>query len=275
MSRLDPTWIQTQLKTLHARPQKSYGQHFLIDAAVLDDILVAAALAPGERVVEVGPGLGVLTERLVQASAEVTAFEADPILATHLRTAFPALNLVEGDALQTLPQHLPVSPYAVVANIPYQITTPLMRLFLEGGMPQPTAITWLVQYELGKRLAAAPQTSGRGYLSVLCQYLAEVRLVRAVPPSAFWPEPAVASAVVHLKVRPTRALPQEEEAAFLRYVKQAFLEPRKQLKNVLAGIRGVPVAEIAQSFETLGLPITIRCQQLTQEQWIALYRHHV
>lgn len=272
MNRLDPAALRARLQAAHAHSKKSYGQHFLIDGEALAAIIEAADIKPGERVLEIGPGPGVLTEQLLDAGAAVTAFESDPDMIKLLQEDFPMLNLVEGDALQTIPAHT-TEAYKVVANIPYQITTPLIRLFLESGLRLPESMTLLVQKEVGERLAAPARTGERGFLSVLVQYFADVSLVKQVPAAAFWPAPEVNSVVVHLQMKPVRALEQEQE--FFAYVKAAFLEPRKQLKNVLAGIRGMSNADMSKKLSALGFPENIRAQELTEDDWINLYTAHV
>jgi 16S rRNA (adenine1518-N6/adenine1519-N6)-dimethyltransferase len=272
MNRLDPAWLRARLQSAGVHSKKSFGQHFLIDEEALMAVVHAAEIKPGERVLEIGPGPGVLTERLLDAGAALTAFEADPDMVRVLKEDFPMLNLVEGDALKTIPDHT-TETYKVVANIPYQITTPLIKLFLESGLRLPESMTLLVQKEVGERLAARPRTGERGFLSVLVQYFAQVSLVKQVPARSFWPEPEVDSVVVHFTVKPVR--PLEDERQFFTYVKAAFLEPRKQLKNVLAGIRGMSNSDMSKKLSELGLPENIRAQELTEEEWITLYTAHV
>ena len=275
MNRLDPEALRSRLKAAGVRSQKSYGQHFLIDGEVLDAALAAADLVAGERVIEIGPGPGVLIERLMEMGVDLVAFEADTAMVDILKADFPHVHVVQGDALHTIPQFLSDVPYKVVANIPYQITTALIRLFLEDTVHKPVSLTLLMQKEVGERLAAPARTGERGYLSVLVQYYATVSVVYAVSPASFWPEPAVDSAVVHMQVKAERPLPVEEEQEFFKYVKGRFMEPRKQLKNVLAGMRGEPWAEVVQKLAELGLPENIRAQELTQEDWLKLYHAHV
>lgn len=275
MNRLDPHDLRSRLQRAGTYSKKSFGQHFLVDGAALQAMLTAADIKPGEAVLEIGPGPGVLTEVLLEAGATLTAFEADAGMAGILHEDFPGLDLVEGDALQTIPQHLPAS-YKVVANIPYQITTPLLRLFLEGGVSVlPKSLTLLVQKEVGERLTAPARTGERGFLSVLVQYYTEASLVYQVPASSFWPAPEVDSVVIHLAVKPERPLGADEEKAFFKYVKSCFLEPRKQLKNVLAGMRGLSNADMSEKLTKLGFPENIRAQELTQADWLTLYHAHV
>lgn len=272
MNRLDPAALKARLTRAGIQSKKSYGQHFLIDEGALLAMVETAAIKPGERVFEIGPGPGVLTEKLLDAGVALMVFEADPDMVGLLKADFPMLNIIEGDAIQTVPAQVSGS-YKVVANIPYQITTPLIRLFLEGGVSiLPESMTILVQKELGERLAAPARTGERGFLSVLVQYFADISLVRQVPARSFWPAPEVDSVIIHLRVKPERPLALEEEKAFLKYVKAAFIEPRKQLKNVLAGLRGT---EVSKKFSKLGFPENIRAQELTESDWLKLFNAHV
>jgi len=209
MEMLTPESVRARLKAAGAWSNKKLGQHFLVDASVLDSVVEAAELTPTDIVVEVGPGLGVLSRRLLPVAKRVIAFEYDPHMQAILANDLPELEVVGGDVLRTAHKALEgLETYKVVANIPYNITTPLLRLFLEGGVGVlPSSLTLLVQKEIGERLAAGAAKPGRGYLSVLAQYYAEVRFVRDVAPSCFVPPPAVNSAVIHLALRTERALP--------------------------------------------------------------------
>ena len=273
MNRSDPEAVSNRLRLAGVYSKKRLGQHFLVDVAALDAIVEAATISSADTVVEIGPGMGVLSERLLAVAGRVVAFELDEDMVRILAKDFPGLEVVRGDVLQTAgPVVDALDTYKVVANIPYAITTPLLKLFLEGGVSRPpVSLTLLVQKEVGKRLAAKAGQSDRGYLSVLCQYFAEVTYVRDVPKTSFWPAPEVDSAVIHLAVREQRLLAAGDEQRFLRFVHSSFTQKRKQLKNVLAGIRRISSAEMSAELTKLGWPETVRAQELTMEQWITLY----
>ncbi len=182
------------------RPRKSLSQNFLTDPEALDAIVEAAELQPGDRVVEIGPGLGVLTRRLLAAGASVLAVEVDARLAEYLRRELygaTGFELIEADALSLHPREMfPGESFKVVANIPYHITSPLLHTFLEGDRP-PDLTVLLVQLEVAERVAAPP---GRmSYLSVFAQNVATAEVVARVPAGAFEPAPAVDSAVLRLR----------------------------------------------------------------------------
>jgi 16S rRNA (adenine1518-N6/adenine1519-N6)-dimethyltransferase len=277
MNRTDPEELLERLKRAGVWSKKRLGQHFLVDPKALDAIIASAELDSASTVLEIGPGLGVLSERLLEVAGKVVACELDEDMVRILAMDMSPLHVVQGDVLKTAPEIVagfPADkPYKVVANIPYQITSPLLRLFLEGEVGrQPESLTLLVQKEVGKRLAAKESKSDRSYLSVLAQYCAEVIYVRDVPAESFWPAPRVDSAVIHMKIRSVRALSGDEEAKFLRFVRTLFTQQRKQLKNVIAGIRGVGSAEVSAYLISQGLPETVRSQQLSLEQWLRLYQ---
>jgi 16S rRNA (adenine1518-N6/adenine1519-N6)-dimethyltransferase len=273
MNRSDPQQIRDRLQRAGLWSKKRLGQHFLVDEEALTAIVEAADLSPTDVVVEIGPGLGVLSEQLLSRVEKVLAFELDEDMELVLHQDLPKLTVVLGDVLQTAHAALEgVSRYKVVANIPYNITTPILRLFLEGGLPvAPESMTLLVQKEVGKRLAAKAGEGSRGYLSVVCEYFSEMTYVRDVPAKSFFPAPEVDSGIIHLKSRAVRLISVNEERTFLKFVHASFAQKRKQLKNVLAGIKGVASSEVLSYLRQHNLPDTIRAQELTIEQWVDLY----
>lgn len=259
------------------------GQHFLVDEKVLATIVKSAELSPEDLVVEIGPGKGVLTEKLLSSVNKVLAFELDERLTMVLKIMFfqaindDHLELVEGDFLKKASDHLAhlgEGKYKVVANIPYQITTPLLKLLLEGQLEsRPSEMVLLIQDEVALRLCAPAQTGDRSYLSVLCQYYGKPEYILKVPPSAFRPSPKVNSAVIRIKILPEseRSFSGASEQEFLKFVKRHFIAPRKQLKNVMAGMLGVGSEEIENKFKDLGFSVNIRAQELTLSDWIKLF----
>ena len=224
------------------RPRKSLSQHFLTDPVALDAIVEAAELQPGDRVVEIGPGLGVLTRRLLAAGTSVIAVELDPRLASWLRRELGEVEnfeLIEADALSLHPRDFFAGePYKVVANIPYSITSPLLHAFLEGERP-PDLMVVLVQLEVAERVAAAP--GSMSYLSAFAQNVASAEVVARVPADAFEPAPEVDSAVLRLRRRPDPVVPVgERREPFYRVVQAAFRQRRKQIHNGL--VRELPAS---------------------------------
>jgi 16S rRNA (adenine1518-N6/adenine1519-N6)-dimethyltransferase len=274
-ARIDPAAVRRTLRSAGLRARHGLSQNFLADADVLDAILAEAAPAAGSRVLEIGPGLGLLTEAIVAAGAEVTAVELDPGLAAFLRDRFGddldagRLRLIEGDALDQDLTRLVEPPYDVVANLPYHITSPILHRLL-GETPRPARLVLMVQREVAERIAAAP--GSMSYLSVFVQYHARVRIALDVPPEAFEPEPAVRSAVIVLEPYPEddRLSSPPEEDALWRLVQAAFRERRKMLHNVLARQLPLEPATVDAALAAVGIDRDRRPQTLSVGEWIAL-----
>ena len=250
---------------------KALGQNFLLDEQLLDRI----ARVPGEladrAVLEIGPGPGGLTRALLRAGARVTAIEMDrrclPALA-ELADAFPGrLRVVEGDALKLDHDALMGEPYAVVANLPYNVGTALLVRWLggEGWPPRWTSLTLMFQQEVAQRIVAAPDTSAYGRLAVLAQWRGEARLAMKVHRSAFVPPPKVMSAVVHIV---PKAAPEGVSAAVLeRLTAAAFGQRRKMLRQSLKGLPGA-----VEALATLAIDPERRAETLAVGDFVALAR---
>jgi 16S rRNA (adenine1518-N6/adenine1519-N6)-dimethyltransferase len=273
--RVDPAAVRRTLRAAGLRAQHRLSQNFLADPDVLEAILAEAAPEPGRRILEIGPGLGLLTEGLLSAGAEVTAVELDRGLAAFLRERFEAaidenrLQLIEGDALGQDLTRLAAPPYDVVANLPYHITSPILHRLL-GETPRPERLVLMVQREVAERIAAAP--GGMSYLSVFVQYHARVRIAFEVPPEAFEPEPAVRSAVIVIEPYPAddRLADAADEDALWRLVQAAFRERRKMLHNVLARQLPLEPARVAAALATANIAPDRRPQTLAVGEWLAL-----
>ena len=201
---LGPESVERYLRRHGLTARRSLSQNHLADGDVLERIVALAQVAPGERIVEVGPGLGVLTARLLDAGARVTAVELDDRLAEHLRERFadePRLTLLAADFLDVEVASVAGGPWALVANVPYHITSPILHHVL-GEEPRPERFVLMVQREVAERIAAPP--GAMSYLSVFVQYHADVRVAFTVPAAAFEPAPAVDSAVLVGVARPRR-----------------------------------------------------------------------
>jgi 16S rRNA (adenine1518-N6/adenine1519-N6)-dimethyltransferase len=253
------------------------SQNFLADPDVLQSILDLAAPEPGRRVLEVGPGLGILTSGLIDGGAAVTAVELDRQLALRLsRTQAAAIGrgafrLVQGDILDQKIAELMTPPYDLVANVPYHITSPILHRFL-GAPPRPERMVLMLQKEVAERISAAP--GDMSYLSVFVQYHAAVRIAFVVPRDAFEPAPEVESAVVEITARDPlgerpRLSPDDEEHLW-RVVQAGFRERRKKLHNVLARQLPFSGAEVSAALDAAGIDGDRRPQTLSVEEWLAL-----
>jgi 16S rRNA (adenine1518-N6/adenine1519-N6)-dimethyltransferase len=231
-------------------------------------------LQPGDRVVEIGPGLGVLTRRLLAAGASVTAVELDPRLADYLRRELdgvPRFELIEADALSVHPRDVvpDEAPFKLVANIPYHITSPLLHAFLEGERP-PELTVLLVQLEVAQRVAAPP--GQMSYLSVFAQNVAEAQVVARVPAAAFEPAPEVDSAILRLRRRAAPEIaPGPRREPFYRLVQAGFRQRRKQLHNALGRELPIPRDELEAAFAGCGIDSERRPQTLSVAEWRCLF----
>ena len=270
-----PGQLRRLLAAERLRPRKALSQNFLTDSAALDAMVAAAELTPGDRVVEVGPGLGVLTRRLLAAGASVLGVELDPRLAAYLRRelgSLPGFELIEADVLSLHPRDcFPDEEFKLVANIPYHITSPLLHTFLEGERP-PQLTVLLVQAEVARRVAAPP--GQMSYLSVFVQNVAAAEIVAQVPAAAFEPAPDVDSAILRLRLRaaPQVAVGPRREP-FYRVVQAGFRQRRKQLHNALG--RELPVSRDAlqATFAACGIDSERRAQTLSLGEWACLTDH--
>jgi 16S rRNA (adenine1518-N6/adenine1519-N6)-dimethyltransferase len=267
-----PGQLRRLLAAEKLRPRRSLSQNFLTDGAALDAIVEAAALAAGDRVVEIGPGLGVLTRRLLAAGASVLAVELDPRLAAYLRRELGAVGgfeLIEADALTLHPREIfPGAPFKLVANIPYHITSPLLHAFLEGERP-PELTVLLVQREVAERVSASP--GQMSYLSVFVQNVTDAEIVAVVPARAFEPAPEVDSAILRLRRRGTPQVPPgPAREPFYRIVQAGFRQRRKQIHNGLA--RELPIATptVLGALAACGIDGERRPQTLALGEWSCL-----
>lgn len=271
---LDPAAVRATLRAAGLRARHGLSQNFLADVEVLDAILAEAAPAAADRVIEIGPGLGLLTGGLLDLGAAVTAVELDRGLAAFLRERFAdaisagRLRLIEGDALDQHLVGLVDAPYDVVANLPYHITSPILHALL-GEAPRPRRLVLMVQREVAERITAAP--GKMSYLSVFVQYHARARIAFRVPPTAFEPEPAVESAVIVVEpYAPDDRLDPAAEDALWRLVQAAFRERRKMLHNVLARQLPVDAGRVAAALASAGIDPDRRPQTLAVGEWLAL-----
>jgi 16S rRNA (adenine1518-N6/adenine1519-N6)-dimethyltransferase len=246
----------------------------LQDERVAAGIVRAAHLESGDEVLEVGPGLGVLTGRLLRAARRVVAVELDTSLAEALRSEFGAapLEVHNQDILTFDPATAFSERYVVVANLPYHITSPALRHLLASGPPFASRLVVMVQAEVADRLAAS--VGDLSSLAVAVQVQAKVRRVLRVPASAFYPRPRVASAVIALEPLPEdgRAIPRPEHDEFVRFVQAGFKQPRKQLANSLSEGLGVPKPSGVGLLKRADIEPARRPQDLEVQEWVRLFR---
>ena len=260
------------LKAFGLRMSKKLGQNFLIDAGIVQGIVDAAEIEPGDRVLEIGPGIGTLTQGLAEAGAEVTAVELDkklPAVLAETLKAYENVTIVPGDILKVnIPAIMGDAPFKVAANLPYYITTPILMALLERHLPITRMVT-MVQKEVAERMVAGPGSKTYGALSVAVQYYTEPEIVLDVPPRSFIPAPEVDSVVIACKVRETPAVDVMEEKMFFRVVKAAFGQRRKTLANALCG-GGFPKEQVRDAMERAGIDPTRRGETLSLAEFAQL-----
>ena len=259
--------------------QKKFGQNFLIDTHVLDKIIQAAGLTKEDMVVEIGPGIGTMTQYLAERAGTVVAVEIDTNLIPILKETlgdYDNVTVINEDILKVdirklAEQYHGGRPIKVVANLPYYITTPIIMGLFESEVPIEN-ITVMVQKEVAERMQAGPGTKDYGALSLAVQYYAEPYIVANVPPNCFIPRPNVGSAVIRLTRHQEKPVSVKDEKLMFRLIRASFNQRRKTLQNGLNNSGEVPFSkeEIASAIEKLGLPAAVRGETLTLEQFAAL-----
>ena len=256
---------------------KGFGQNFIVNPGICPKIVEAAGIDETFGVIEIGPGIGVLTKELAQRAKKVVAIEVDqrlPALLAETLAEFDNIEIVLEDVLKVdlaglIKEKFAGLRVAVCANLPYYITSPILMRLLEEKLPI-EHITVMVQKEAADRIAAAPGTRDAGAISYAVDYYAKPKLLFTVQPGSFYPPPKVTSAVIQLTVRPQPAVQVENEEQFFRLVRAAFSQRRKTAANSISNGLGLPKAQVTAALLAAGLSATARPEQLTLEQFSAL-----
>ena len=268
----DPGVTRHILKAFDLHASKRLGQNFLIHGGTVEAIVETADICPGDRVLEIGPGIGTLTQGLAEAGASVTAVELDkklPAVLAETLSGYDRVRIVGGDILKAdIPALMGEEPFKVVANLPYYITTPILLTLLERRLPI-TRIVTMVQREVAERMIALPGGRDYGALSVAVQYYAEPRLAIEVSPRCFLPPPAVESAVMDCVVRKTPPVAVEDEKHFFRVVRAAFGQRRKTIGNALKSL-GLPRDILQGALSKAGIDPLRRGETLSLSEFAAL-----
>ncbi len=259
--------------------QKKYGQNFLVDPAVLETIVAVAGITEEDLVLEIGPGIGTMTQYLCVYAREVVAVEIDrkliPVLAETLQ-GYPNVEVIHQDILKVdIPKLVAErnggKPIKIVANLPYYITTPILMKLLEKRVPC-ESITVMVQREVADRMQAGPGSKDYGALSLAVQYYAEPQVMASVSPKSFMPRPSVDSAVVRLDARSGPAVKVGDEQLLFQLIRASFNQRRKTLANGLKNAEELAFSreEIEQAIVAIGKPLTVRGETLTLAEFAAL-----
>ncbi len=267
--REHPNWREI-LRDLDVHPSRALGQNFLHDQKIVERIVRVARLSSADDVLEVGPGLGILTSELTAHAGSVTAVELDARLARRLRDSFgERARIVEGDILELdLDQVIPASDYVVVANLPYSIATAVIQRFLEHHQP-PKRLVLMVQREVAERMTARPPEMS--ILAVAVQFYAHAKVEFRIGSGAFIPPPRVESAVVRLETREAPLLPINDHQAFFRLVRAGFSQRRKRLDNAIAASLDIQKRSAAAALSESGIEPSRRAETLDVPEWVSAY----
>ena len=267
------------LDKYHFNFQKKYGQNFLIDANILEGIVKAAGVTKEDCVLEIGPGIGTMTQYLAESAREVIAVEIDKALIPILKdtlSAYDNVTVLNKDILKVdmralAEEHNGGKPIKVVANLPYYITTPIIMELFESGVPL-DSITIMVQKEVADRMQEGPGSKEYGALSLAVQYYASPETKLLVPPTCFLPRPNVGSAVIKLTRYPAPPVDVRDEKLLFSLIRATFNQRRKTLVNSIAngGVRGITKEQVAEALEKMQLSPTVRGETFTLEQFAYL-----
>jgi 16S rRNA (adenine1518-N6/adenine1519-N6)-dimethyltransferase len=272
-----PSTIRYIMDKYGFRFSKSLGQNFLIDEGTVNRIVMNAEVGPGDVVLEVGPGIGVMTQVLAAHAEKVVAVEIDssllPVLAETLEGCHN-VTVVHGDILEVdvralIAEHFGDRKPKVVANLPYYVTTPILMRFLEEQLPV-SEIVVMIQKEVAERMTASPSTKAYGSLSIAVQYYCEAAVIQKVPPTVFMPQPNVESLVIRLKLRDQPCVALDDPDFFFKLVKAAFGQRRKTLLNALSAGLAMPKDRVLAALEAVEIAPNLRGEALTIESFARL-----
>ena len=275
--------VRRLLKEFDIRPRKGLGQNFLIDRRALERIVEAAELGSEDIVLEIGPGLGTLTRLLAERARRVVAVELDQRLTEVLSQTladYPNVEIVRGDILQLDPVELirsamkscssaPLLPFKVVANLPYYITSAVLRHLLTAKV-RPKLMVVTVQLEVARRITAEP--GDMSLLAVSVQFYGRPRIVARIKASAFYPSPQVDSAVIRIDLEGHPITEVDDADSFFEVVRAGFAQRRKQLRNTLSAELALPASEVAQALSRAGINPKRRAQTLSIEEWAKVWK---
>ena len=267
------------IERYHFNFQKKFGQNFLVDESILDKIIESAQIMGDDCVLEIGPGIGTMTQRLAEEAREVVAVEIDrnliPVLQDTL-SAYENVTIIHADILKLdmnriVEEHNQGRPDKVVANLPYYITTPIIMALFENHIPL-QSVTIMVQKEVADRMRVGPGTKDYGALSLAVQYYARPQVITRVPAACFMPKPNVDSTVIRLERYEKPPVETKDEAWLFAVIRASFNQRRKTLVNGLtnAGNLGVCRRQVEEALMQMGLPVTVRGETLTLEQFADL-----
>ena len=263
--------IKNLLKKYNLRPSKGLGQNFLVDKTALKRVIASADLSPEDIVVEIGPGLGVLTLELAKKAGKVIAIEKDSKMIEALKetlTSFKNIEIIQEDVRKITNNQLPATNYKIVANLPFYLTAPVIRKFLEFGNP-PELMTLIIQKEVAQRITAQPPKMN--LLAVSVQLYAEPKIISYISKKSFWPQPEVDAAIIKLKTKSEKR--KTDKDLFFKIVKAGFSQPRKQLINNLSKKLKADKMKVKSWLWKNNIRPSQRAETLNIEDWINLTKN--
>jgi 16S rRNA (adenine1518-N6/adenine1519-N6)-dimethyltransferase len=271
LETLSPAAAARRMRSMGLKPNRRLSQSFLNTPHVARAMVSAAEVSSDDVVLEIGPGLGVLTRELITAARQVVCVELDTNLAATLAATLgdpPNLTVVQGDANSIDLNELVAEPYVVVASLPYHVATPILfRLAFE--LPRPRRIVVMLQEEVATRIVGRPGAST--FLGVALSTVASARLIRRVPPGAFYPPPKVQSAIVRLDLHENPTIQIADAAAFLDFLHAGFTQPRRQLHNSLSQGLGLPSSDVKAALDALAIDSSRRPADLSLQEWTVIH----
>jgi 16S rRNA (adenine1518-N6/adenine1519-N6)-dimethyltransferase len=262
--------IEDTLKKYNIKPSKRLGQNFLIDESILEKIITAAEISQNDTILEIGPGLGILTMKLAEKAKRVIAIEKDKKLAEILNNELEIKNIknveiINDDALKVFDSRFSISDYKIVANLPYYIVSPIIKMFLEAEN-KPKSMVLMVQKEVAQRICAKPPQMS--ILAVAVQFYAQPEIISEVLKTNFYPQPKVDSAIIRIKPGPT---PEINAGKFFNLIRTGFKHKRKLLGGNLKKGFGIQDSEMEKLFIEIGIDAKTRAENLKIDDWIKLY----
>ena len=273
MNLTDIFTIKSILKSNKLHANKKFGQNFLVDKRVLDKIMETAGLSDQDTVVEIGPGLGVLTQELASKAGLVLAIEKDRRFVEWLRKYFENTKNAKiiCDDILTYPLNLIPKAYKVVANLPYNITSPVIRMFLESENA-PQEMVLMVQKEVAERLVAKPGNRERGITTIMVEFYGMAEIIETVANKSFWPIPEVDSAILRICTKDQRPKTKDiDSKIFFRIVKAGFSQKRRQIHHPLKAIFHLSSDQIKSILKEADIDPMNRAEDLSLENWVKLY----
>lgn len=253
------------------QPEKRFGQNFLVDRNSVEGIIGASRLAKNETILEIGPGLGVLTQELAKKAGRVVAVEKDQKMVEILKETMgnlPNVEIIKDDALKIAPQQIP-GQFKIVGNLPFYITAPVIRKFLETDGLKPQSMTLVVQKEVGERICSAPPKMS--ILANSIQFYANAELISYVPKTSFWPQPDVSAAIIRITPLEKPRLIKNKDV-FFKIMKAGFSQPRKQLINNLSGGLKIDKKKTEEWLKKNNIEPRRRAETLSIDDWLHLTR---